>query len=89
LSYSFDWNVLWRYREQLLDGFAVTMALSMLGLAGAIGVGVLAGASSESKRRWPRGIAAAYVEIARNVPLLVHLYFWYLGLTALRLPAFW
>jgi ABC-type amino acid transport system permease subunit len=46
LSYSFDWSVLWRYREQLLDGFAVTLALSILGLAGAIGVGVLAGASS-------------------------------------------
>jgi His/Glu/Gln/Arg/opine family amino acid ABC transporter permease subunit len=89
LSYSFDWSVLWRYREQLLDGFAVTLALSVLGLAGAIGVGVLAGASGESERRWPHGVAAAYVEIARNVPLLVHLYFWYLGLTALRLPAFW
>ncbi len=23
------------------------------------------------------------------MPLLVHMYFWYLGLTALRLPAFW
>jgi His/Glu/Gln/Arg/opine family amino acid ABC transporter permease subunit len=89
LTYSFDWGVLWRYREQLVGGFSLTLALSVLGLAGALGVGVLAGASAESERRWPRGIAAAYIEIARNVPLLVHLYFWYLGLTALRLPAFW
>ena len=35
------------------------------------------------------GFQHAVIEIARNVPLLVHLYFWYLGLTALRLPAFW
>ena len=37
----------------------------------------------------PRRIAGVYVELARNVPLLVHMYFWYFGLTALRLPAFW
>lgn len=89
MTYSFDWNVLWRYREQLADGLAVTLLLSTLALGGALGVGVLAGAAAESERRWPRAIAAAYVEIARNVPLLVHLYFWYLGLTALKLSAFW
>jgi His/Glu/Gln/Arg/opine family amino acid ABC transporter permease subunit len=89
LSYSFDWSVLWRYRERLLDGFALTLALSIASLIGAVGVGVLAGAAGESERRWPRAIAGAYVELARNVPLLVHLYVWYLGLTALRLPAFW
>lgn len=89
MSYSFDWSVLWRYREQLLSGFALTLALSIVSLIGAVSVGVLAGAAGESERRGPRGIAAAYVELARNVPLLVHLYVWYLGLTALRLPAFW
>jgi His/Glu/Gln/Arg/opine family amino acid ABC transporter permease subunit len=89
LSYSFDWSVLWRYREQLLGGFALTLALSIVSLAGAVAVGVLAGAADESARRWPRAVAAAYVEAARNVPLLVHLYIWYLALTALKLPAFW
>lgn len=89
MSYSFDWSVLWRYREQLLEGFALTVALSIASLVGAVGIGVLAGATGESERRWPRAIAGAYVEIARNVPLLVHLYVWYLGLTALKLPAFW
>ncbi len=89
MSYSFDWSVLWRYREQLLAGFALTLALSIVSLIVAVLVGVVAGAAVESEHRWPRGIAAAYVEIARNVPLLVHLYVWYLGLSALRLPAFW
>ena len=89
MSYSFDWSVLWRYREQLLEGFALTLALSMMSLIGAIAVGVLAGAAGEGERRWPRAMAVTYVEIARNVPLLVHLYVWYLGLSALKLPAFW
>ena len=89
MSYTFDWSVLWRYREQLLSGFALTLALSIVSLVGAVGVGALAGAAAESERRWPSRLAAGYVETARNVPLLVHLYVWYLGLTALKLPAFW
>src|SRR5262249_22961604 len=89
LSYSFDLSVLWRYRDQLLDRIRLTLALSIVSLAGALGIGVLAGAAGESERRWVWGLASSYVEVARNVPLLVHLYVWYLGLSALRLPAFW
>jgi His/Glu/Gln/Arg/opine family amino acid ABC transporter permease subunit len=89
LSYAFDWGVLWRYREALLSGLGLTLALSLLGLAGAMAVGLIAGAGGAGDRRGPRLMAGAYVELARNVPLLVHMYFWYLGLAALRLPAFW
>lgn len=88
MSYEFDWSVLWRYREALAEGFVLTLALSLLGLAGALALGIVAGTAGAGARRGAR-VAAAYVEIARNVPLLVHMYFWYLGLTALRLPAFW
>jgi len=89
LSYAFDWGVLWRYREALLGGLGLTLALSLLGLAGAMVVGLVAGAAGAGERRLPRLVAAGYVELVRNVPLLVHMYFWYFGLTALRLPAFW
>jgi len=89
VSYAFDWGVLWRYREALLGGLGLTLALSLLGLAGAMAVGLVAGAAGAGERRLPRLLAAGYVELARNVPLLVHMYFWYFGLTALRLPAFW
>lgn len=89
MSYDFDWSVLWRYREALASGFAVTLALSLIGLAGALALGLIAGTAGARGSRAARSIAGTYVEIARNVPLLVHMYFWYLGLTALRLPAFW
>ena len=89
MSYTFDWGVLWRYREALLSGLGLTLGLSLLGLAGAMAVGLVAGAAGAGERRLPRLAATAYVEFARNVPLLVHMYFWYFGLTALRLPAFW
>lgn len=89
MNYDFDWSVLWRYREALASGFVVTLALSLIGLVGALALGLVAGTASARGGRAARSVAGVYVEIARNVPLLVHMYFWYLGLTALRLPAFW
>jgi His/Glu/Gln/Arg/opine family amino acid ABC transporter permease subunit len=49
---------------------------------------VVVGTAGSSQRRALRACAAAYVEVMRNVPLLVHMYFWYVGLAFLRLPPF-
>lgn len=89
MDYKFDWSVLWRYRESLFDGLLLTLALSAAGLAGAIAIGLLAGTAGASRRPALRRLAAGYVELARNVPLLILMYVWYLGLTALKLPSFW
>jgi His/Glu/Gln/Arg/opine family amino acid ABC transporter permease subunit len=89
MDYRFDWSVLWRYREALFDGLLLTLGLSAAGLAGALLIGVLVGTSSVAHRPWLRRAGIAYVECCRNVPLLIHMYAWYLGLAALRLPAFW
>ena len=64
------------------------MALSALGLAGALFLGVVVGAGFAAKARAIRGASLLYVEAVRNVPLLVHMYAWYLGFAALRLPGF-
>ncbi len=89
MDYQFEWGVLWQYRWPLLHGTLLTLGLSLLGLGGAILVGTLAGTGSTSGLRWLRTVSAGYVEVCRNIPLLVHMYFWYLGLAAWKLPAFW
>jgi His/Glu/Gln/Arg/opine family amino acid ABC transporter permease subunit len=89
MRYEFDWSVLWAYREALLRGLAVTIGLSLIGLTGAVVVGVLIGTGGASERRDVRALCAGYVEICRDIPLLVHMYFWYFGLTVLRIPNFW
>jgi His/Glu/Gln/Arg/opine family amino acid ABC transporter permease subunit len=66
----------------------MTIALSALGLCLALIVGVVVGTAGSSARRALRRSAAAYVEVMRNVPLLVHMYFWYVGLAFLQLPPF-
>lgn len=61
----------------------------MVALLGAVMVGILIGTASTSRQWWLRGISYTYVEICRNIPLLVHILFWYVGLSALRIPNFW
>jgi His/Glu/Gln/Arg/opine family amino acid ABC transporter permease subunit len=89
MRYQFEWGVLWQYRCELLHGFLVTLGLSLAGLAGAAVLGIFIGAGGVSERRWIRGASGGYVEFCRSIPLLVHMYFWYLGLSALKVPGFW
>lgn len=89
MSYKFDWGPIWANRDLILDGLLMTIALSALGLCFAVIVGVIAGTAGASPRKALRGCAAAYVEAMRNIPLLVHMYVWYMALAFLRLPPFW
>jgi His/Glu/Gln/Arg/opine family amino acid ABC transporter permease subunit len=89
MRYQFEWGVLWQYRRELLHGFLVTRGLSVAGLAGAAVIGIFLGAGGASERRWLRIACGGYVEVCRSIPLLVHMYFWYLGLSALKVPGFW
>lgn len=88
MQYTFDWAPIWANRDLIVDGLFMTIALSALGLCLALVIGVVIGTAGASQHRSMRGLAAAYVEVMRNVPLLVHMYFWYIGLAFLRLPPF-
>jgi His/Glu/Gln/Arg/opine family amino acid ABC transporter permease subunit len=88
MQYKFDWGPIWANRDLILDGFLMTIALSALGLGLAVIVGVVVGTAGASSRKALRGLAAAYVEVMRNIPLLVHMYVWYIALAFLRLPPF-
>ena len=83
-----DWTPIWEHRDQVLDGLATTIALSAAGLLGAVVIGLIVGTAGAAPRKFWRGLAVLYVESVRNVPLLLHIYFWFLGLSALQLPAF-
>lgn len=89
LQYNFDWQVLWRYRESLWSGFLITIELSLIALIVAVVVGIIFGTIGNSKNRFLRVLAPTYVETCRNIPLLVHILFWYVGLSALQIPNFW
>jgi glutamate/aspartate transport system permease protein len=78
-SYKFDWGVLWRqpYGEWLLQGLWLTIQLGALAWVIALSFGILFG-TFRSVRFWPlRIIGTIYVEVFRNIPFLVQLFFWF------------
>lgn len=74
-----DWSVLWRapYGAWVVDAILVTIELALASWAAALVIGTLAGLARESPHRALRFLAAAHVEIFRNIPLLVQLFFAY------------
>jgi His/Glu/Gln/Arg/opine family amino acid ABC transporter permease subunit len=73
------WDAVWRYRFEFLSGLALGLKLALIGLAIACVVGLLVAFARTSRYRWLRGVAGAYVEFIRNIPLLLILFFLYFG----------
>jgi general L-amino acid transport system permease protein len=68
-----NWEALW-------IGFKNTLRVVTVGLAGATLLGILVGIGRLSTNFLVRRVAVTYIEIFRNTPLLVQLYFIYRGL---------
>jgi His/Glu/Gln/Arg/opine family amino acid ABC transporter permease subunit len=68
--------------ESLLDGVYITLLLSASAMLGGLTIGVVCAAARVYGPRWLKGIAAGYVEIIRNTPLLVQLFLIFFGLLA-------
>lgn len=66
-----------RYIDWLLSGLGWTMALAFFGAIIAFVVGVIVG-SARTSRSWPVALAGRiYVQVFRNIPLLVQMFIWY------------
>ncbi len=79
LTYEFDWGVLWRYPYGmwLLKGLGLTIAIGMAAWIIALALGILIGTLRITRYRLLRWFGTAYVEVLRNIPLLVQLFFWF------------
>ncbi|MFI5012436.1 MAG: amino acid ABC transporter permease [Hyphomicrobiales bacterium] len=88
MHYSFDWQPIWENRALIVEGFLTTVALSGAALVIALVLGTIIGTAGASRAVGLRLAAGGYVELMRNIPLLIHMYFWYMALAFLRLPAF-
>jgi putative glutamine transport system permease protein len=74
----------------LLDGLLVTLQLAVGGMALALVLGVLVAVLRVSPLGPARAFGTAYVELLRNIPLLVQLFVWIFGLpfVGIKLPEF-
>ncbi|MGB5136566.1 MAG: ABC transporter permease subunit [Prochlorococcaceae cyanobacterium] len=82
------------YWRALLAGLVNTLRVVLAGLVGATMLGTLVGVASFSGNGLLRRLARIYVELIRNIPLLLQLLFWYFvvflalpgGAEAIQLP---
>jgi glutamate/aspartate transport system permease protein len=85
MSYHWRWGVFLEpvpsggstYLGWMLAGLETTVALSFLSWVIALAVGSVMGVLRTVPSRPLRAIATVYVEVFRNVPLLVQLFIWY------------
>jgi glutamate/aspartate transport system permease protein len=85
MRYQWDWGVLFRepYFGWLLSGLGWTLTIALLGWTIAFTVGSAIGICRTLPNRWARLIGTSYVELFRNVPLLVQMFLWFFVLPEL------
>ena len=97
MSYQWNWAVFSQatsmgdhstYWDWMLSGLKVTVTLSLSAWVLALVVGSLMGVLRTSPVKWMSRLATAYVEVLRNIPLLVQLFIWYFIVPEL-LPVSW
>jgi glutamate/aspartate transport system permease protein len=89
MRYNWNWAILVTepYLLWMLSGLLWTILVSLAGWVLAMLLGAIVGIARAVKQPMVRAIAAAYVEIFRNIPLLVQLFLWYFVLPELLPPA--
>lgn len=79
LAYDFDWSVLWRqpYGIWMLKGLGLTISMGLASWMIALILGIAIATARVSSLRWLRMAGTLYVEVFRNIPLLVQIFFWF------------
>ena len=80
-----DWTVIQEYLPLFREAAWLTVRLGIAGIACAIAVGLVCAVVQYFHVPVLRRIAAVYIEISRNTPLLVQLFFIYYGLPKIGL----
>jgi polar amino acid transport system permease protein len=82
MIYKLQFADLLPYSDLLVRGFVFTIALTFVSTLSGVLVGTLGASARTFGPRWLSGLVAAYVELIRNTPFLVQLFFVYFGLPA-------
>jgi glutamate/aspartate transport system permease protein len=94
LQYNWNWRIFWElapdasgtYLHTLLVGLVWTLATALSAWVIALTLGTVVGTVRTAALRGPVRLGNAYVELFRNVPLLVQMFLWFFVLPEL-LPA--
>lgn len=70
----------------MLMGVLNTLFMGLIGLTGATAIGLIVGLMRSGRNPAARLLGTIYIEVFRNLPLIVQLYFWYAVATSLPSP---
>ena len=77
-----DFSALLPYADALVEGLIFTVVLTLVSTLAGIAVGTVGAWARTSGPRWAGGLVAGYVEVIRNTPFIVQLFFIFFGLPA-------
>ncbi len=80
MGYTFHFEIIFRNLDFLLQGLKLTAYISVLSTLFSIGIGTVAAVARLSGHKVLDKIFGVYIEIFRNTPLLIQLWFIYFGL---------
>ena len=96
MKYNCNWGIFWQqspegnvtYAQLLLSGLQWTIITALLAWIIALAIGSTVGVMRTTNSKWANAIGTAWVELFRNIPILVQLFLWYFVLPEL-LPKAW
>jgi glutamate/aspartate transport system permease protein len=96
MNYHWNWGIFWElspdasgtYFDTLLAGLRWTLATGALAWVLALALGAVIGTVRTAPVRWLARVGDAYVELFRNIPLLVQMFLWFFVVPEL-LPRDW
>jgi glutamate/aspartate transport system permease protein len=91
VKYNWNWSILWApapdgagvYLTWLFQGLAWTLSTALLAWLIALVLGAIVGTLRTTPMRWVVRVTSAYVELFRNIPLLVQMFLWFFVLPEL------
>lgn len=85
MKYNWNWSIFWQlspdgrgtYLDTLVAGLGWTLATALSAWVIALVLGMMVGVVRTTPMRWLARLGDAYVEVFRNVPLLVQMFLWF------------
>ncbi len=85
MNYNWNWHIFWElspdaagtYMDTLLSGLYWTLATALSAWVMALILGAIVGTVRTMPNQWAVRLANGYIELFRNIPLLVQMFLWY------------
>lgn len=90
MKYQLDFSSLGAYWPQFLSGAVTTLQFTVIATVLGLLLGIIGAIARGSSIGWLRLVAGAYVELVRNTPFLIQIFFLFFGLASMgfRMPIF-